>query len=103
MASEEHENLKDLAKEKLEKLGYKVTSVPSQMKEVFARKGYTLSDIGNPDLCAIKDDKVILLQIVVTNLTTSQLENYQKMGKVILVFGFYRSKDFEIWGWNDLL
>jgi hypothetical protein len=103
MVSEEHEKLKSSAKEKLEKLGYKVTSVPSQMKKVFAMKGYTLQDIGNPDLCATKGDEVVLVQAVVTNLTTSQLENYQKMGKVILVFNFPRLKDFEVWGWNNLL
>jgi hypothetical protein len=58
MASREHEDLKERARAKLEKLGYKVTSVPSQMKQVFAKKGYTLRDIGHPDLCATKDDEV---------------------------------------------
>jgi len=103
MASGEHEDLKERARAKLEKLCYKVTSVPSQMKQVFAKKGYTLQDIGHPDLCATKDDEVILVQVVKTSLQTYQLNRYQKIGKVILMFDFYREKNFEVWGWNDAL
>ena len=103
VASQEHETLKENAREKLEKLGYKVTSSPSKMKEIFAKKGYNLQNIGRPDLCAVKNEEVFLVQVVITNLQTSQLKNYQKVGKVILLFDFYREKDFEVWGWNDLL
>ena len=82
MVSEEHEKLKEMAQEKLEKLGYEVTSSASEMKEVFAMKGYNLQDIGYPDLCATKDGEAILVQIVITSLQTGQLERYQKIGKV---------------------
>jgi hypothetical protein len=103
MPSIEHEDLKERARVKLENLGYKVISVPSQMKEIFAKKGYSLWDIGYPDLCAIKGDDVILVQAVKTSLQTYQLDAYQKIGKVILIFNFYRTKNFEVWGWNDAI
>jgi hypothetical protein len=103
MASAKDENLKERARAKLESLGYTVTSVPSQMKETFAKKGYTLQDIGYPDLCATKDDEVVLVQAIRTSLSTFQLKKYQQVGKVILMFDFYRKKDFQVWGWNDAL
>jgi hypothetical protein len=72
------------------------------MKKVFARIGYTLQDIGSPDLCATKNDEVVLVEVMITNITTPQLEHYQKVGKVVLIFDFCRNKNFEVWGWNYL-
>jgi hypothetical protein len=104
MPTKVHEELKEMARRKFEKLGYRVTSVPSEMGVIFARKGCTPKDVGRPDLCAFKGDEVIIIDVVKSGISTPQLKHYQKMNKVILVYNFVRSnKNFEIWGSNDLL
>ena len=92
MPSLRHEELVRKAKVKFEKQGYNV------------RTYWTGQDATvKPDLRAEKGNEVIVIEVVTSRIATTQVRDYQKEGKVILLFDFERDRnDFEVWGTNDL-
>jgi len=87
-----HGFLKEKAKEKLRKMGYRIIAreqAPEWIKVV-----------GDPDIIAVKDDEYVLVEVKLSG----QLKRYSKAkARLILVTDVDEGKAVEVWGIKELI
>ncbi|MGQ9469622.1 MAG: hypothetical protein ACUVTD_07370 [Nitrososphaerales archaeon] len=94
MEKDRHTQLVIRAEKKLVSMGYSLYSYDKLPKEVKDKLN------GSPDVCAEKDGKWVFVEVSITR--PPHIENYLRVGRVILVLPVQTSKYIEVWGEEEL-
>jgi len=103
-----HKYLIQKTKEKLEKDGYKVDDSSSKILLAVNEGGVDLrsiADAGEPDLIAVKDKKVLAIDIVDRTWAyemVNKVKKYGKIGNVIFVMAAESLENVRFWSLKDI-